>query len=75
MDIQNYIRDRSASTNEQKYNFPTELPLRPGLNTQGQQIQVRVNQYKVTQWPQNDIYQYDVIREPLLFQYYELIIP
>ena len=38
----------------------TELPSRPGLNSSGKVIQVRVNQYKVSGWPTKDIYQYDV---------------
>jgi len=43
-----------------KYEFPSELPKRPGTNTNGKAIQIRVNQFKVTQWPPNDIWQYDV---------------
>lgn len=38
----------------------TTLPVRPNYNNQGKQINIRVNQYKVLQAPDNDIYQYDV---------------
>jgi eukaryotic translation initiation factor 2C len=30
------------------------------VNTAGKAIQIRVNQYKVKDWPGRDIYQYDV---------------
>lgn len=43
-----------------KYEFPSELPKRPGVNSIGKAINIRVNQFKVTQWPENDVYQYDV---------------
>ncbi|KAH8819457.1 eukaryotic translation initiation factor-like protein 2C 2 [Xylogone sp. PMI_703] len=42
-------------------NFPSDLPLRPATNTVGKPVQLRVNQYKVTAWPEKDIYQYDIL--------------
>ncbi|KAL3426357.1 eukaryotic translation initiation factor 2c [Phlyctema vagabunda] len=36
------------------------LPGRPGYNTQGREISIKVNQYKVLKYPQKDIYQYDI---------------
>lgn len=58
MEPQNY-RIYDHDTDSWKNNFPVELPNRPGFNT-GKAIQVRINQFKVTKWPENDIYQYDV---------------
>ena len=43
-----------------QYRFEQPLPLRPGWNTDGKQILVRVNQFKVLDWPDKRIYQYDV---------------
>lgn len=40
--------------------FTNELPARPGYNTTGKQIAIRVNQYKVTKFPTADIGQFDV---------------
>lgn len=38
---------------EPKYNFESQFPVRMGnYNTSGKAINIRVNQYKVTQWPQ-----------------------
>lgn len=54
----NYTYDPDTKTS--KVNFPSDLPLRPATNTVGKPIQLRVNQYKVTSWPEKDIYQYDV---------------
>lgn len=42
------------------YKFTNELPVRPGYNTSGKAIAIRVNQYKVTKFPDADIGQYDV---------------
>lgn len=50
------------SLNVKKFVFPTDLPDRPGVNTEGKAIAVRLNQYKVMKWPQKDIYQLDVSR-------------
>ncbi|PQE04484.1 piwi domain-containing protein [Rutstroemia sp. NJR-2017a BVV2] len=36
------------------------LPDRPGYNTQGKAVKLRVNQFKVVQAPMNDVYQYDI---------------
>jgi hypothetical protein len=56
----NRYRIYNPITNEEKFQDVSELPLRPGTNTAGTPIQVRVNQYKVSQWPQRDVYLYDV---------------
>lgn len=59
MEAHNYrIYDRDTDT--WKNNFPVELPVRPASNTAGKAIQVRVNQFKVTKWPEGDVFQYDV---------------
>ncbi|KAG4026171.1 hypothetical protein MFRU_044g00410 [Monilinia fructicola] len=44
------------------YDIPasTILPARPGYNTQGKTVSIRVNQYKVLDAPRNDVYQYDI---------------
>ncbi|KAE8440738.1 hypothetical protein EG329_006633 [Mollisiaceae sp. DMI_Dod_QoI] len=60
MEAGNY-RSYDRATDTEKYNFPTELPNRPTLSTAGKQITVRVNQFKVLQWPQRDVYQYDIL--------------
>lgn len=43
-----------------KHEYPEQNMSRPGFSTSGRDVQVRVNQYKVTQWPTNDVYQFDV---------------
>jgi len=60
MEPQNFRIRTKEVTDEAKYDFPSDLPLRPGVNTTCKAIQIRVNQYKVAQWPQRDIFQYDV---------------
>ncbi|RKF63291.1 Protein argonaute [Erysiphe neolycopersici] len=45
---------------ESDYTWTQELPSRHGFNSTGKEIIIRVNQFKVMQWPQKDIYQYDV---------------
>ncbi|EKD12356.1 piwi domain-containing protein [Drepanopeziza brunnea f. sp. 'multigermtubi' MB_m1] len=43
------------------YNFESKFPLRKGnFNTTGKAIIIRVNQFKVLQWPQGHIQQYDI---------------
>jgi len=54
------FRSYDRVTDTESYQFPSDLPGRPGLNTKGKAIQIRVNQYKVIAWPQKDVYQYDV---------------
>lgn len=57
------FRHLDVDTNTRKYFFPTDLPLRPTqLNSTGREILLKVNQFRVTEWPQNTIYQYDVGR-------------
>ncbi|KAF7876311.1 hypothetical protein EAF04_001406 [Stromatinia cepivora] len=45
------------------YNAPASsiLPDRPGYNTQGKAINIRVNQFKVLDAPRTDVYQYDIL--------------
>lgn len=61
MEHLNYARF-NQDTNEKKYDsmFASQLPKRPGYNTAGKEIQIRVNQFKVLKYPQKDIFQYDV---------------
>ena len=49
----------------------TALPLRPGTNTAGKAVQLRVNQYKVNQWPTKDVYQFDVRASIRTYQLHE----
>jgi hypothetical protein len=60
MEPENFRLRTKEVTDDAKYSFPSDLPLRPGKSTVGKAIQIRVNQYKVVQWPQKDIFQYDV---------------
>lgn len=60
MEPENFRIRTANADDDAKYNFPSDLPLRPGVNSTGKAIQIRVNQYKVTQWPGRDIFQYDV---------------
>ncbi|KAH8777302.1 eukaryotic translation initiation factor-like protein 2C 2 [Hyaloscypha finlandica] len=60
MEPENFRLRTQEVTDDAKYNFPSDLPLRPGINTTGKAIQIRVNQFKVTKWPERDIYQYDI---------------
>jgi len=60
MEPENFRVRTKEVTDDAKYDFPSDLPLRPGVNTSGKAITIRVNQYKVVKWPQRDVYQYDV---------------
>ena len=63
MEPGNYrVWDRA--TDSEEFKWTSNLPNRPGLNTVGRAITVRVNQFKVTQWPEKDVYQYDVSLPP-----------
>jgi len=44
-----------------QYSMPTEFKRRPAFNTTGKSIQLAVNAYRVIQFPNVTIYQYDVI--------------
>ena len=59
MEPQN-LRSYDEKTNVAKLKAPVNLPLRPGTNTAGKAVQIRVNQFKVVQVPTKDVYQYDV---------------
>jgi hypothetical protein len=55
------FRKYNSTTNEVKFDLPTgHYPERPCLNTEGKSVIVRVNQFKVLEWPSDDIWQYDV---------------
>ena len=43
-----------------KYAIPTENVPRPGFNTTGKEIEVAVNAYGITKYPNRTVYQYDV---------------
>jgi hypothetical protein len=45
--------------------MPVDMPLRTAFNTKGKEVQIRVNQFKVIQWPQRKVYQFDVSSSPL----------
>ena len=53
------FRSLNRETNVEK-SKSADLPLRPGTNIAGKAVQIRVNQFKVTQWPTKDVYQFDV---------------
>ncbi|KAL4918543.1 Piwi domain-containing protein [Aspergillus aurantiobrunneus] len=43
-----------------KYSVPVEHVARPGFNPTGKEIEVQLNAFAVTNWPNKTIYQYDV---------------
>lgn len=49
-------------TDVKQFDKPPEtiLPARPGYNSQGKAISIRVNQFKVLDAPNKDVYQYNV---------------
>jgi eukaryotic translation initiation factor 2C len=55
------VNVRSPATDDAKYSVPTEFKQRPGYNTTGKAISLHVNAYPVTQYPNVNIYQYDVV--------------
>jgi len=59
-DASNEFRHMDKVDPLKQYKFEEPLPVRPGWNTDGKQILVRVNQFKVLNWPDKCIYQYDV---------------
>jgi eukaryotic translation initiation factor 2C len=59
MDAGNF-RSILAEANPSAHQFESPLPDRPGFNTAGKAIAIRVNQFKVAQFPTRDVYQYDV---------------
>ncbi|TVY80632.1 Protein argonaute [Lachnellula suecica] len=60
MDAGNFRGVLEGVATNSAYKFESPLPDRPGFNTQGKAIAIRVNQYKVAQFPQRDIFQYDI---------------
>lgn len=62
------LRNFTEADPSLQYKFVKPLPIRPGFNTTGKQLNVRVNQYKVLDWPQKRIHQYDVNVSLPLFQ-------
>jgi hypothetical protein len=60
MEPQN-VRGFRDQANESAFKHDaTQLPNRPGVSTAGKAIQIRLNQFKITQMPNKNIYQYDV---------------
>jgi hypothetical protein len=56
-----YLRNISrAGTDYEQYTIPTDFKKRPGFNTSGKAIQVALNSYPVTQFPNIKVFQYDV---------------
>ena len=47
-------------TDDAQYALDTEFKRRPGFNTTGKPIQLALNSYPVTQFPQVKVLQYDV---------------
>jgi eukaryotic translation initiation factor 2C len=45
---------------DQQYSLPTEFKTRPGYNTTGKEVNVKLNSYAVEQFPLIPVYQYDV---------------
>jgi eukaryotic translation initiation factor 2C len=45
---------------EQQYRLPTEFKTRPGFNTTGREVGVKLNSFVVEQFPTTPVYQYDV---------------
>lgn len=73
MEPMNY-RTYDQATDTERYQFPSDLPNRPGHNSQGKAIKIRVNQYKVLQWPQRDVYQFDVSTTLISILYLNMIL-
>ncbi|PWY92461.1 eukaryotic translation initiation factor 2c [Aspergillus heteromorphus CBS 117.55] len=44
-----------------KYNIPVETVPRPGFNTTGKEVDMQLNAYPITKFPNRIIYQYDVL--------------
>lgn len=59
MDAGNYRNFGEGADATLKHEYSQTLMTRPGYSTTGRDVQVRVNQFKVTQWPNKDVYQYD----------------
>jgi hypothetical protein len=56
-----YLRNISrGGTDYDQYQLPTDFKKRPGFNTTGKAIQVAINAYPVTQFPNIKVFQYDV---------------
>jgi len=45
---------------DQQYRLPTEFKTRPGYNTTGKEVNVKLNSFSVDQFPVTAVYQYDV---------------
>ena len=56
-----YLRNISrGGADYDQFQLPTEFKKRPGFNTTGKAIQVAINSYPVTQFPNIKVFQYDV---------------
>lgn len=60
MDAGNYRNFGEGADGTLKHEYSQTLMTRPGYSTAGRDVQVRVNQFRVMQWPNKDVYQYDV---------------
>jgi hypothetical protein len=56
-----YLRNISRGGSDyDQFQLPTDFKKRPGFNTTGKPIQVAINSYPVTQFPNIKVFQYDV---------------
>ena len=54
-----HIRIRDADQHA-KYSVPVDTVPRPGFNTTGKEIEVKVNTFPIVKFPSKTVYQYDV---------------
>lgn len=54
-----HVRIRDADELK-KYAVPVDTVPRPGFNTTGKEIEVQMNAFPITKFPNKTIYQYDV---------------
>ena len=52
---------RAPGTDDKQFSVPTKFHARPGYNSSGKAIQLALNAYPVIQFPNVNIYQYDVV--------------
>ena len=62
-------------TNEKKFEFPPVLPLRPGFNDDpsARSVSLRVNQFRISEWPDKSVWQYDVSQTHIVLKLFTLI--
>ncbi|KAI9847274.1 MAG: hypothetical protein M1837_002860 [Sclerophora amabilis] len=62
MDVSILRNYHHEDANDPKYEFATDLPLRPKIyNTSGREAIVRINSWPIIQYPQKPVNQYDVL--------------